>query len=419
MTRSPVFSGLSLAGLAAIFVGNGIGRFAFIAMMPALVQAGWFSKEEASYLGVATLVGYLLGARLTEWLVQRWSMTTLMRASMLACALGYLACAFQGAGMPWYLLWRTVAGVGGALLMVLTGPLVLPHHDPAIRGRVSGVVFSGVGLGAVAAGALVPILIGGIGLSIELAGERHTLLRAQGAQGAWLGMGGLCLVLTLLVWRSWLPAGGNAQPDAGVAAPGQPLPPPLRWVTGLLLAAYTLNAVGYLPHTLFWADYIVRELRMPLSTGGFYWAMFGVGAAIGPLLMGALSDVFGPRRCLIGGFLLKAVGVALPVLSSHPAALLASSLLVGMFSPGIVALMSTYVLQCVGVPWHRRAWGWLTLGFAAAQALAGFAMAAVAARLDSYEPLFVFSAGTLLVSLLCISCIAVNPKSDAATRAIA
>ena len=58
VTRESPFNRLSAAGLSATFVGNGIGRFAFIAMMPALIQSGWFSKGEASYLSVATLVGY-------------------------------------------------------------------------------------------------------------------------------------------------------------------------------------------------------------------------------------------------------------------------------------------------------------------------------------------------------------------------
>ena len=403
MTRDSPFNRLSAAGLSATFVGNGIGRFAFIAMMPALIQSGWFTKGEASYLSVATLVGYVVGARLTDWLVRYFSVSVLLRGAMLACAFGYLACAFQGAGMPWYLLWRTAAGVGGAILMVLTAPLVLPQHSPAIRGRVSGVVFSGIGLGAVVAGATVPLLIGGLGLSVDIAGERYSLLRFEGVRGAWLGMGALCLGLTLLAWRQWPLAGGSERAATSTSAPKQVLPPQLRVVLVLLLAAYTLNAVGYLPHTLFWVDYIVRELHMPLATGGFFWAVFGVGAAIGPLLMGTLADVFGLRRCLLAGFFLKAVGVVLPVFGSHPSVLFASSLLVGIFTPGVVALVSAYALECLGAEFHRKAWGMLTMSFAASQAGVGIVMASVAARLDSYEPLFIFSSVALLVSVACIA----------------
>ncbi|HEY9025056.1 MAG TPA: YbfB/YjiJ family MFS transporter, partial [Burkholderiaceae bacterium] len=122
-----VFNRLSVAGLCATFVGNGMGRFAFIALMPALIQAGWFSKADASWLGVATLVGYVLGAAASNALATRFSTARLLRGAMLACALSFFACAIEGAGMAWFFAWRTAAGVGGALLMVLPAPVVLPQ----------------------------------------------------------------------------------------------------------------------------------------------------------------------------------------------------------------------------------------------------------------------------------------------------
>lgn len=101
---------------------------------------------------------------------------------------------------------------------------------------------------------------------------------------AGLGMGIVCLVLTLLSWRQWTvdaPVYVNA---TNADEQSKPLPVDRRVALVLILAAYTLNAIGYLPHTLFWVDYIVRELKMPLTTGGFFWAVFGFGAAIGPYI---------------------------------------------------------------------------------------------------------------------------------------
>ena len=402
MTREISLNRLSLAGAYATFVGNGIGRFAFIAMMPALIQAGWFTKSEASYLSVATLAGYVVGAWLCDSLLRHFSTTALLRSSMLVCAMSFFFCAFQGAAMPWYYLWRTLAGVCGAILIVLTAPLVLPQHLPAIRGRVSGVVFSGIGLGAVVSGVLVPLLIGGIGIGAIVSGRQFSLLQFKGVQGAWLGMGALCVVLTLLAWRQW-PLTAPANAVESTAAQSPPFPADRRLVLGLLLAAYMLNAIGNLPHTMFWVDYIVRELHKPLATGGFFWAVFGLGAAVGPMLTGTLADAFGIRRCLLAGLFLKAVGVALPLFGSNGVWLFASSLLVGIFTPGVVALVSIYALECVGVEFHRKTWGMLTMSFAAAQAVIGFFMAGVAANLDSYEPLFVFSAVALLFSVVCVA----------------
>ena len=388
-----MFNRLSLAGLCATFIGNGIGRSAFIALMPALVGAGWFSKAEASYLGVATLVGYVVGAPLADWLGRRLSSATMLRGAMLVCTASFFACAVEGAAMPWYGFWRTVAGVSGAVLMVLPAAVVLPAHSPRVRGRASGVVFSGVGLGAVVSGSLVPLLITGAALP--------SLSSLRGVSGAWMGMGGVCLLATVLAWKPW-PV--EQRTDAtGASRAAEPLPSAVRTTVGLLLLAYGLNAVGYLAHTMFWVDYLVRELGLPLAAGGAYWAMFGIGAAAGPLLTGTLADSLGLRRCLIAGFVLKASAAVLPVLSSSPAALFASSLLMGIFTPGIASLVSAYALDRVGAAHHRKTWGLLTTGFAVAQAAGGALMAFAASRIDSYQPLFCASAVALLGSIACIA----------------
>ena len=122
-----VFNRLSLAGLCATLIGNGIGRFAFIALMPALVEAGWFSKSEASYLGVATLVGYVLGAPLTDWLGRRLSSAVLLRGAMLVCSASFFACAVQGAAMPWYYFWM----FGGAVMRLVICLREIPVTEPA------------------------------------------------------------------------------------------------------------------------------------------------------------------------------------------------------------------------------------------------------------------------------------------------
>jgi len=407
-------SRLSFSGLCATMIGNGIGRFAFIALMPALIQAGWFTKADASYLGVATLVGYVLGASASDRLAGRFTGATLLRAAMLVCTLSFFACAIQGAGMPWYYLWRTAAGVGGGLLMVLPAPLVLPRHCPAVRGRASGVVFSGIGLGAAVSGVLVPALISGMGIAVIVGESTSPVFLLRGVRGAWIGMGLVCLALTLLAWRHW-PKEETGTPH-GPAAAKTALPSEIKSTVALILAAHGLNAIGYLTHTMFWVDYVVRELNMPLATGGFFWAMFGLGAAIGPMLTGTLADKFGLRRCLIAGFAIKAVSAVLPVVSSSASALLLSSILMGIFTPGIVALISAYTLDRVGAEHHRRAWGMATSSFAIAQAAGGALMALAATRLLSYHPLFSISAAALVGSIICIVMIRDRPSVQEPAR---
>lgn len=382
----------SFAGLAAILVGNGIGRFAYIALMPVLIQNRWFSSEEASILGAATLIGYILGAPASSFLQTYYSIATLIRASLVLSSFSYLGCALNSAPFEWFLTWRTIAGISGAVLMVLVPPMIVRLHPQEMKARVSGVVFSGIGLGAMISGTFTPLLIS---LNVE---------------SAWLGIGAIAFLATVLTWNTW-PL--EVKPNHGVQSPSR-----LKSLSkyeyvsiSCVFLAYTFNAIGYLPHSLFWVDYIVREIGMGFAIGGFYWAVFGIGAAVGPIVTGIFGDKFGLKKALLVAFSCKAIGVALPLLSANMIALFASSLLVGMFTPGIVTLVSTYTLEIVGTQLHTKYWGAMTMAFALSQGVGAVVMAHYAPQLTSYNVLFIISTSALMLSIACIALTSTKKQS--------
>ena len=369
---------LALSGLSATFVGNGIGRFAFIALFPVIIQLGWFDYKQTSYLGAATLLGYLIGAPLCSFVSKKISATFMLRAAMLLCSLSYIVSAFPEAGFYWFLMWRTITGISGAILMVLAPALMLEPMPKTYRNRAAGIIFSGVGLGAMASGVLVPLLL------------------LFGLKATWIVLGAICLCLTILTWNQWEQGKGQVRPQNLTSKNYNTFP------IILLLIAYALNAVGYLPHTLFWVDYITRELHMSINMGGFFWAVFGLGAVIGPMITSSAANNFGLLPTLLSGFMLKAVGVALPLISHAPWSLFFSALLVGIFTPGIVNIVSGYALKLTGINDFQKIWGWLTFSFALAQALMSYVMIIIMLHYSSYQPLFMISALALLVSCLCV-----------------
>jgi predicted MFS family arabinose efflux permease len=385
-------AGPGLCGMAATLTGVGVGRFAYAALLPLLVQQAWFDLGAAGYLGAANLTGYLLGIGLASLLARRCPAGRMVRMSMLLCALSFVACSWRDAGLPWFVFWRTVAGACGAILMVQAPVLILPRTPAEKRGRTGGVIFSGVGVGIVAASTIVPSLA-----------SYHLAL-------TWLALGGVCALLTALTWPYWPSATPTAvQPPEGRrdwACPSLPVM--------LLCLAYTLNAIGYLPHTLFWADYITRELHRPLPVASFFWACFGVGAACGPYLAGMIADCFGLNRTLAVAFALKAFGVVLPLLGHGAGVLLFSSLLVGFFSPGIVGVASSYALDIGGVQRHRGNWTAMNLCFSLAQAGGASFMVWLMQGRQSYAILFWLSGAALAVSALCIVAIALLPRPSSA-----
>lgn len=369
---------LGLAGGVCTLLGIGLARFAYTPLIPALVEAGWFSTHAADYLGAINLLGYLIGAaiahRATIWFGTRTTLIiclTITVASFYACALNW--------GVAWYGFWRLACGITGAALVVIGAPAALSRVAAAERAGTSALVFTGIGLGIMASGTLVPWLLHW-GLAIT-----------------WLGIAVLASVLALWswfsVWRHLAPL-----PGAHAGLRGSAGLPALA--IALVIIAYGLDAVGFVPHTLFWVDYIARELGRGIQQGSVYWILFGVGAALGPLLGGWLAARMGFRAALALVLAVKACAVSLPLLASDPVALGVSSLVVGMLIPAAVTLTSGALASLSTPARMQQLWGWATLSFATAQAVAAYGMAWGYQMMGTYLPLFGIAATALMLGMI-------------------
>lgn len=356
----------ALPGTAALLIGIGLARFGYTPLIPALIGQGWLNAPEAVYLGATNLAGYLAGSMLAYRLASRFAPGKVVRFGMLAAAASFVACALP-LGFWWFVPWRFLAGFCGALLMIVALPLVLSRMPLDRRARTAGVVFTGVGIGVAASGTLVPSLA------------------SYSVSAVWLGMALVAGTLGLLTWRGWGLAPGNtstapAQADTAPAS-GKLLTRPVL----LLLIAYGLDSFGFVPHTVFWVDYIARGLGRGLAEGGFYWVCFGCGALCGPLLAGLVAEKLGFHYALLGVFVVKTFGVLLPLFSTSMPALIVSSLVVGALAPGISAVLSGRVAELVGLTGHRQVWGWMTVAVGVAQAGGGYGLSYLFTHNGSYE----------------------------------
>lgn len=370
---------LGLAGGVCTLLGIGLARFAYTPLIPALVDAGWFSTHAADYLGAINLLGYLIGAALAHRATLWFGVRQTLLACLIVTAASFYACALDW-GVAWYGFWRLACGISGAALVVIGAPAALSRVTPAERAATSALVFSGIGFGIMASGTLVPWLVH-YGLAIT-----------------WLGM---ALLATLLAAWSWFAVWRHLAPLAG-SHKG------LRGSTGLpvlaitlVIAAYGLDAAGFVPHTLFWVDYIARELGRGVQQGSLYWVLFGVGAALGPLVAGFLGSRLGFRPALTLVLAVKGCAVALPLLASSPGVLAASSFIVGMLIPASVTLTSGAVVSLATPARQQQLWGWATLSFALMQAVAAYGMTWGYGMTGSYLPLFGIAAAALALAALC------------------
>ncbi|MBR0799553.1 YbfB/YjiJ family MFS transporter [Bradyrhizobium jicamae] len=368
------------AGLCASLVGLGLARFAYTPLIPALIAAHWFTPAEAVYLGAANLAGYLGGALIARDLGTRLGSARALRGMMALAAVSCFACAVP-ISFTWFFGIRFLAGVTGGVIMVLAASTVLPHVAPGKRGLVGGVIFAGVGLGVAASGTLVPLLL------------------QQGVRQAWIGLGVLSALLTLISWKAWPAETSTAhvgeKHHAAVHGTRSPL-------VLMLSLEYGLNALALVPHMVFLVDFVARGLGQGISAGSYYWVLYGLGAVIGPLLSGHLADRAGFAAALRAAFLIEAVAVAIPALTTSSAALIVSSVIVGGFTPGIVPLVIGRIHELIphSAASQRTAWAQATTTFALFQAAGAYGLSYLFAQTGGdYSLLFVIGASAVIVAL--------------------
>lgn len=368
------------AGFSGIFVGIGLARFAYAPLLPAVIAAGWFSVEEAGYLGAANLAGYLGGALAAPRIGRSLPSRPVLRSMMLLAFVSIVACALP-VSFLWFFAWRFLSGLSGGVVMVLATSVVMRTVRGAQRGVSSGVLFSGVGLGVIASGALVPYLA------------------ATGPTIAWLGVGALGGLFVLFSWWCWpvAPEADGEGPALAGAAVG-------AWIPMMSLCVlYALIAAGLVPHMVFLVDFIARGLGRGLQAGGQFWLLFGIGALLGPIAVGTVADRIGFRAMLRLGLMAQAVCVGMLALPLGSLALAASSLVIGAFVPANVSLVVGRIQELLPASPHRQkvVWGYATACFAVGQAAAGYGFSYLLGATGSHRWLFGIG-GALFVGALTI-----------------
>ena len=367
----------ALAALAANLVGIGLARFAFTPLIPALAAAGWFTANAATYLGAANLAGYLVGALLGRRMLAIAHPPVLLRVMLLTVAASFFAGELSGLGFAWFFLWRFVSGYAGGAIMVLAAPTVLAATPMARRGSVGGFIFTGVGIGIVLSGTLIPFM-----------------LRIGGLEAAWAGLGVLSLLLILVSWGGWPPT--VLPPRTGVVRHVGRLP--LR--VAALLASYALIAGGLVPHMLFLVAFISQGLGRGIEIGSAYWVLFGFGAMAGPILAGRLADSIGFGRTLRIVYVVQALVIVLPAFTASDLWLAVSSAVTGASIPGVVTLVLGRLHELIhDSARQQRFWGYATTCFALAQAAAAYGYAFLFDLAGAFAPLFVTGAGLMLAAL--------------------
>ncbi|MDP9440045.1 MAG: YbfB/YjiJ family MFS transporter, partial [Actinomycetota bacterium] len=147
------------AGMLALVVAMGVGRFAYTPILPGMQEALDLGDRQTGALASSNYLGYLVGAVLTAV----FPLGSWRDAALRACLVAVVATTGLMALTTGFAAWaalRFLAGVASAGVFVLASGVVLGVLRERGRSDLSGWLYSGVGIGIAAAGLTVLALHG-------------------------------------------------------------------------------------------------------------------------------------------------------------------------------------------------------------------------------------------------------------------
>ncbi|MGN6790410.1 MAG: YbfB/YjiJ family MFS transporter [Rhodanobacteraceae bacterium] len=359
---------IAAAGLIALAVAMGIGRFAFTPIMPMMEADAGLTLRAAGWLAAANYLGYFVGALCAA----RLSLAQAVRGGLLLIAVVTFAMGITHV-FALQLLLRLVAGVASAWVLVHVSAWTLTRLLALRRADANGIVYAGVGVGVAAAGLVC----------------MATMQVRWGADRTWQVFGILSLLITLALWRSFRGAGTQTSRTVSPRIHWNADKRRLMWCYGALGFGYIIPAT-YLP------DMAHRYITDPLVFG-LAWPVFGAASALSTWIAARWLAHVNDRRLWSICYLMMMAGVALPALWPTLTAILTAALLVG----------GTYmVVTMLGLREARRAAGAeatpfmavMTAGFATGQIVGPLLVSAVARRPHGFAAALLGAAVVLLLA---------------------
>ncbi len=368
---------LSLLLCLSMCLGIGILRFSYTALLPSTrLNYGW-DNSFASILSSANLLGYLVGSFWAMKLPQNATMPRYILLTAFSGAISLLSCAFSELPESWYVFWRIISGISGGLLMILTPSIVAQCCKAEDRLTINFIGFSGIGIGVLLATLFLPYL------------DRIA------TQSAWLILFIFSMLISLLI--AYLLAIFKNQ-----LSQNTPQSTHVNAVNGMyisLVIIYASSAFAYVPHSLFWIDYLKNSLHLDLFFINLNWILYGTGSALGAISGFILARKFGNFTALKLLYSLYVLAILVAIFSTIPIFTYISSFFTGLLNPAVVFLTSYTILQLYGMA-YKKLWSMATLAFAITQLVGGICFSTLQHWGVSYHQQFMLASAVLCIGTI-------------------
>jgi MFS family permease len=379
------------AGCLTIVAVLGLGRFSLGMLLPSMGSDLELGYSRMGFIGTGNFIGYLLGVLVSSRLVKRFGYRMVISSGIFLVGGSMI---LVGTANGFWLVLATFffTGIGSGLGNVPVMGLVSHWFGSSLRGRAAGLMVSGIGLGIMITGMLIPAI-------------NNWTAHSQGWRTNWMVLG--LLVLAIGVLCSFLirnrpqdlglelveRSGKKRQEKQSHPSTAKPFLAGKRTLFHLS-SIYFFFGFTYVIYVTFVITTLINDYSFSEAVAGRFWFWFGlIGIFSGPLF-GSLSDHVGRERTLALVYALQGVSHLLLALNPFPGSIYLSIGLFALCAWSVPSIVAAAVGDYLGPLKAAAGFATVTMFFSVGQ-ISGPALAGIMAERSGS-----FSQAYLLAGLL-------------------
>jgi len=349
-TKRPNLLIMVICGLLTSLVVIAFARMAYGVILPSMRADLGLSYQQAGILGTVTALGYVLFVLAGGVAAARFGARPTIVFGLMTVALGFAGLTL--ASHYWLLLaLMALLGLGTAFSFAPMVSLLATWY-PEKRGLVIGLMTSGVGMGVLVVGALVPLMT-------HLFGE-------NGWRVSWGIFCAVAVVVSVLI-TLFVKDPPRLATDLPESRPSDE-----KWLIYrnhrvlIVATVYGIIGVTIIVQSIFMISFMVEEGHEE-ATAGVFMAMMGLlSIAAGPL-WGWLSDHWGRSNALTASLALVTLAMGLPLVDQSLVIFFLHFLIMGLAVNGMFALIQASATDQVAPRYIPIAFSFVTVFFASGQ----------------------------------------------------
>ncbi len=308
-----------ILGMICLFIVMAIGRFAYTPIMPFMQQTGHMDNQSAGLLATINYLGYLIGAIIPIWIVVFSKVTDLKVYLLINIVSTILMGLFDNFTL--WIIFRLIAGITSGTVFVLASNVALEALRAANKGRISGMLYSGVGLGIFTSSIFI-----------------FLFTTENNWKTTWVLLGIFALVMGSFVIFG-MRQNSNIENETQNLNEKEDKPKVKlnkKFIWGFSIA-YFCEGAGYIITGTFLVA-IVKSIPEFADYAALSWMFVGLGAIPSTILWSMMAEKLGYSKATNLAFILQIIAVILPVFSESITSLVISSILFGATFLGLTTL---------------------------------------------------------------------------------